>query len=233
MNAYERNSNIDVLITLSAHVLEDEDLETMRGADVSDVEIPHRLYRKIMRRIRKHDRQTEMSKAYIFVRRIAAVFLIVCSISFVFCLSVEAIRTEIWNTIVEWYEEYVEIHFENNGAVANVIEEYKEPTFVPDGFERQLIMQSPVNYIIYYNVDDERTVVYKQLLMNESITIQIDNEDCSIKDIVINGNKGQLYEYDDGKIRIMWLDNEWCYELTKYTGDLDSLTLIEMTESVK
>ncbi|MBE6617123.1 MAG: DUF4367 domain-containing protein [Ruminococcaceae bacterium] len=232
MNESERNSNIDALITLSAKSLIDEDLEMMIPAE-DDVEVPPRVHRKILRKIRNYDKKSEMPKAYIYVRRIAAVFLIICSISFVFCLSVEAIRTEIWNTIIDWYEEYVEIHFENNGAVANVIEEYKEPSFVPDGFERQIMLQSPVNYIIYYNVDEQRNISFTQRLMHKGATLQLDSTDCEIKEIEIRGYQAKLFEYHNGLITLCWHDDKYFYCFSSNYGLLDSSLIIKMAESVE
>lgn len=233
MNVSEYNGNIDALITLSAKALEKEDLEMMRSAEEDDVEVPPRVHRRILRRIRNYDKKIEMPKAYIYARRIAAVFLIICSISFVFCLSVEAIRTEIWNTIVEWYEEYVEIHFENNGAVANVIEEYKEPSFVPKGYERQLIMQNETDYLIHFKLDDERYISYVQYLIQEGLTIQLDNEDSTIKEILISGYSAKLIEYNDGAICLYWIDNKYYYRLSSNYGPVDETLVFAMAESVK
>ena len=231
MNESELNSNIDALIMLSAKSLIEEDLEIMRAAE-ADVEVPSRVHRKILRKIRSYDKKTETPQAIFYARRIAAVFLIICTISFAFCLSVEAIRTEIWNTIVEWYEEYVEIHFENSG-VANVIEEYKEPLFVPEGYERQLIMQTPLDYIIHYSIDSERYISYTQYPLHEGLTLQKDNTDCDMEEIEVNGCKAKLFEYYEGNVTIYWIDDKYYYCLSSNYGPVDASMIIQMAESIR
>lgn len=232
MNESELNSNIDALIMLSAKSLIEEDLEIMRAAE-DEVEVPSRVHRKILRKVRNYDKKTETPQAIFYARRIAAVFLIICTISFAFCLSVEAIRTEIWNTIVEWYEEYVEIHFENSGAVANVIEEYKEPLFVPEGYERQLIMQTPISLDLHYNLEGIRVLAYTQQVINSGSVLQFDSEDCIVSEIEINGYNATLFVYTDDKINLYWLDDKYLYTISCFDKSVDVDTVIQIAESIK
>ena len=77
----------------------------------------------------------------------------------------------------------------------------------------------------------EICVTYQQLLMTKE-PLDIDRENCTITDIDINGNKGQLFVYDDGSCNMTWSDKEYSYIMTVHIPNVDQKTVLCLAESV-
>ncbi len=99
----------------------------------SSVELSQKEKNKIYRRINRERTYRENHITYRptfeMMKRIAAAVLIVVSLSFAAVMSVEAVRTALWNAITEWYENSIFVKYENTGEIAapDRILEYKEP----------------------------------------------------------------------------------------------------------
>ncbi len=96
--------------------------------------IPHEYSEESMKRIRgifRRQRLWEHAKVgMIWSRRIAVCFMILITLTFVACASIEPLREKIANAFLTWYDEYVAISFEN------VSEEVvlKDITYIPEGY---------------------------------------------------------------------------------------------------
>ena len=123
-------------------------------------------------------------------KRVAAVILIACTLSFAAAMSVEAVRTAIWNAIVTWYDDYVAISFRKDGVgdAPETIVTKKEPMM--DGYEREVLLDSQGMFIVNY-VYNDFNVMYSQLVLEENEAL-FDNTMAVLKTVKIGAYEGQL-----------------------------------------
>ena len=101
------NKNLDILLAANADVLTDQDAEYLRQLDVSDVEISAETDKRITRMIKRKSWLEALHTPMLVCKRIAAVFLIVCTIGFAVCMSVQEVRAYIVSMFTQWYDKYV------------------------------------------------------------------------------------------------------------------------------
>lgn len=230
MNASD--PNLDALIKAAARDLLDEDLELFHSIDTSKTKMSERAIKRIRRKIRNYDRESWWSSVPLACRRAVAAVLVICSISFGFCMSVTAVRAEIVNTVMKWYDEFVAVFFVTEKTPPSVIEEYREPMLQLAGTERQVVVQTDKQYQIVYTKGSDILLSYQQMKLTDS-AINIDNEKCKIEEIEIKGNQGQLFLYEDMRVALTWHDNEYKYLIATFTSDISQELIISMAESIK
>lgn len=225
---------LDALIMLSGDVLINKDVAYLNSIDTSDIKISPRFSRKTHRMIRRKCRQKEYGQFIIVTKRIAAAVLIVCSILFASTMSIEAVRNEFWNTIVEWFDKYITISYQVEKIAPTIIVTKKEPTYLPEGYEKAVKADAPTSYIIQYQQNEERRLTYQQkpLTQNE---IWIDNKNCSISEVKVNNFNAILAAYADGNeiYTLLWNDEEYSYTIFSYDKSITVEILISIAESVK
>lgn len=230
MNASD--PNLDALIKAAARDLLDEDLELFHSIDTSKTKMSDRAIKRIRRKIRNYDRESWWSSVPLACRRAVAAVLVICSMSFGFCLSVAAVRAEIVNTVMKWYDEFVSVFYVTEQTPPSVIEEYREPMLQLAGTERQVVAETDQLYQIIYSKNAEIMMIYQQMTLTELPT-DINSEKCSIHEIMIFGNSGKLFAYENGSFAITWHDNEYEYLLSTFTAEISQEMLVIVAESIQ
>lgn len=230
MNASD--PNLDVLIKAAARDLLDEDLELFHCIDTSKTKMSDKAIKRIRRKIRNYDRESWWSSVPLACRRAVAAVLVICSISFGFCMSITAVRAEIVNTVMKWYDKFVAVFYVAEQTPPSVIEEYREPMLQLAGTERQVFQQSVSDYVVLYLFDDGKFMWYQQMIITHNST-DIDNENCIITDIKVGEYDAKLFEYETGMRKITWHDDEYAYIISLDPYDIETDVLINIAESVK
>lgn len=153
--------------------------------------------------------------------------------SFTLCLSVEAIRIEIVNTIIEWYEKFVSVFYVVEIEAPDSIETYKEPTLQISGTERLIVAQGELTYQIYYTSGENVVLSYHQDVINNQSNDLDSEHDCIQKEIKIHDYDANLFLYEDGTQSITWHDYMYSYMIYSLTDEIDTDTLLLIAESVK
>lgn len=229
MNASD--PNFVSLIKVAARDLLDEELGLFHSIDTSKTKMSDKAIRRIRRKIRNYDKDSWWSSVPLACRRAVAAVLVICSISFVFCMSATAVRVEIINTVMKWHNDFVSLFYVTEQIPPSVIEKYREPMLQLAGTERQVIAQETTDYIVIYTKDNGQSISYQQMIIGNST--DLDAEDCVLTRIKINDNEAQLFTYDDGVRIITWQDNEYAYILSVDPMDIAIDALIDIAESVK
>lgn len=227
-----RGSNIDALILSAAHVLIDDTADYMRSIDTSNTVISKKFDKRIYKRIKQYSREKQWNQVPTTLRKIVAAVMVFCTISFAMCMSVEAVRENVWDTILKWYDKFVAVFYVIVETPPNVIEEYREPALQLRDTEKIIIVQADTLNQIFYMKDSDLVLAYQQMIITNKPS-NVDNENCDIKDVEINRSEGQLFAYTDGSKTITWNDDSYLYILTTYSVDIDSAILISIAESVK
>lgn len=229
MNASD--PNLDELLKASAKDLICEDLELLHSIDTSNTDISPKAIRRVRRTIKNYDKESWWESVPVACRRAVAVIMIVCTLSFGLSLSITPVRAAIISTFVEWHDKFVSVLFVPEQTAPSVIEVYREPQLQLVDSEKVVVVQNDRLYLILYMQGSEICVTYQQLLMTKE-PLDIDRENCTITDIDINGNKGQLFVYDDGSCNMTWSDKEYSYVLTVHIPNVDQKTVLGLAESV-
>jgi len=124
--------------------------------------------------------------------RVAVLLIILLSVSSITLLSVEATRNAIFNAIIEKYDKYTEIRFDNKVEDGNSNKPYS-PTYLPQGFKETSTVTYGNSLMQIYTNDEGLEILFKQG-PSETGTILIDNENTEYEEIEINGKVAYLFE---------------------------------------
>ena len=227
-----KNDKLDALIMLSAHVLAEKNAEEFLSTDTSDVVVPKYLDRRIKRMINRERRKQEYGKLYTALRNVAAGFLIACTITLAFMMSVEAVRTALWETIVQWFDDYISIMHVTEDEVPTTIEKKMEPTAYPTEWEREVVGDTAAIYGIRYMKDGDKVATYHQSLLNKD-NIWIDNDSILFTEVMIGSYKGLLVQYTDrDKYIIEWSDGAYSFSLSSWSTKVTIDELLSLARSV-
>jgi len=205
------------------------------GSDYSNKQIGEILdiSDKILKRGKRFKADIQKSSLKI-LKKSAIIVLVVLSLSFVSLLTVESVRTEIYNVITTFYGKYIDVRFANTNnqdAAPEKIEHIYLPSYVPDGYVEVGILKSDYNIKAIYMNSGDNILFYSQDLL--SAAIGVDGEDYTESDITINGKNGKIYEYNkpDGIFfTIIWHDNKYSYSLTGHSSREE---VVKIAESVR
>ncbi len=223
--------SLDLLIRASAHSLLAEDIELFDSIDTTNTRLSGKTIRRINKKIKKHEKKSWWEAVPVACRRAVAAVLVACSVSFGLCMGVSAIRGEFVGAVLEWYDKFVSVFYVTEETPPSAIEEYREPRLQLNGTEKQTIARADTLHMIHYYGENGLEMGYQQLLITDSSS-DIDNKNCSVKEVQVNKNEAQLFSYEDGSRTIVWHDNEYAYSIISYTS-ISSDLIIAIAESVK
>lgn len=227
-----KNDKLDALIMLSAHVLAEKNAEEYLSTDTSDVVVPKSLDRRIKRMINRERRKQEYGKLYTALRNVAAGFLIACTVTLAFMMSVEAVRTALWETIVQWFDDYISIMHVTEDEVPTTIEKKMEPTAYPAEWEREVIADKEKLISIRYKKDGDVIMTYHQGLLIKDNN-WIDNDSMLVTEVMIGSYKGLLIQYTDrNQYSIEWSDGSYSFSLATQSAIVTIDEMLSIARSV-
>ena len=229
----ESNNNFDTILKIAAKNLVEKDLELAKSINTSNTVISKKTLNKVRRRIKNYEKSSWWNEFPIACRRIVAAVLVVCTMSFAMCLSVKAVRTEIVNTILEWYDKFVSVFYVTEVIPPNIIEVYREPMLQISDTEKEVLIQSKGTYQIVYLKNDDISIQYHQSILTDESKDWDSENGCTQANIKVNNYDAVLFSYDDGSSAIIWHDNEYSYYVCSYEKDIDSNLLVLIAESVQ
>ena len=101
---YREHDTLDALLFLSAHTLAEQNANDLLSTDLSGIERPRSLDRRVGRLIRR-ERRAEQAGGF---RRVAKNFLIAllvcCTVAFSLVMSIEGVRNAVFEAVLEWYK---------------------------------------------------------------------------------------------------------------------------------
>ncbi len=232
--AIKKFDKLDALIMLAGDVLIEKDVAYARALDTTGSIISKRVDRKIKQNIKIAFLSHEYLRGWVVTKRVVAALLIACTILFASAMSIEAVRTNFWNAIVEWFDDYISLKFIQPIIYSTKnTADFKEPAYLPDGYEVTDRFDTDYSNKITYYMNGAKALIYNQKVISSNETL-IDNENCTIHDIEINGYLGVLAVYSDNTIyyTLTWKDQKYIYKIETYNFDLSEDELIKIAESV-
>lgn len=228
-----KNDKLDAMILLSSHVLAEKNAEALLSVDTSGVEISNAFNKRIKRMINHEYRKHEYADLYFYVKKAVAVLMIVCSISFALVMSVEAVRETLWNTIIQFFEDYISVSFVSYEETPTAIEQKKKPYSIPEDWKSEIKIDSMAMYYIQYLLDDKRVMTFQQTLVDTHEDWH-DNDNSLVETISIGENEGKLVTLlDENQYIIIWTDGVYSYTIKSDNRFISREQIMEIALSVK
>lgn len=245
-------NKIDALLTASLYRNVSKEAKAFLSLDVSDIVDHPRIKNRILKRAKTTPRALWRARL-----RIAAVAcLIAASLAFTACMSIPEVRKALWNVLMSWHDDHVEIQFKPSDTAgaetsdkdsaetspetpippSQSIEKIARATYLPEGYYA-VENESTALHVdtFYYDANDNLKFQLLQQVFDEEADrdAMIDNENGSVTTMYVNGQEGILVEYSDvpGRFTLVWQDSSYQYVMA---GEFDSKTdLLKIAEGIK
>ncbi len=232
---YTEDKKFECMVKMAMLDCGAKDAAFFDSIETDGVVISRRLKNKVNRTIRKaHNEHIRMPVKKVGFK-VLLIALITMSLFFMISMAIPQIREAIFNTIVEWYEDYFVITYEqkntdDNAAPPNTIEVVRKPTYVPEGAVESKI-ETKSYCIIYYYIEDTLICKYYQTIMSNK-SLYFDNQAENTSKIDINGTIGYLIECESiPNLIVSWTDKKYVYVLENMELPIEEL--LKMAESIE
>ena len=189
-----------------------------------------RKFERKMKRLIKKEAHPWLGAFYTMSKRVAIFLVCLISAALVVTMSVEAYRNKFFDTIKTFLGDAYELRYETDEA-PDQIEEYKEPTYIPEGYQE---IERDVNenaIMITYENEEHSLIVWDQFLIADAGFMVIDAEcDFEITEVV-NGVNVTFYLYNNGYAMAYFEDKYYVYCIT--ADDSNAQELTKMIESIE
>lgn len=168
------------------------------------------------------------------VLRSAACFLVTLSVVFVSVVMVcPGARAAMIRWVIQEEEDHIVYNFE--GSIPDEPLGQWEPTYLPTGYRQGEVVDFDVIKTIYYETDDPAmTITFSYQWIANGQGERLDHEHHTMKEIIVNGRPGQLFQAEDGtnhENMLLWLDEENNRSFL-LMAHLPCDTLVEIAKSV-
>lgn len=252
----EINDKLDVLIALVAKDCGNDDVEMFKNLDTSNVSLSKRFYARQRRAINRYERKPAITILKKFLIRAAIALMMLMSIGFMTVMALPGVRSAVFEAVVEWYENYVAVHFEPydtysyesdikisepevtdeslESNVENVflteIETVKKPMYVPDGAEENIVLNRKSGLVIDYCTNECTIMTFSQTPYKNYDKF-FDNEANRFYEIDVNGCSGFVFEFELEDKTVVWTDGVYCYSIYSTVLDIDEMIKIASSVS--
>lgn len=233
MSESQNPDNMDILLYAAAPYAGKNELYEFEKADESELspKAEKRIFKKIQRRIDYYEKHEKFHPVFETLKRVAVIVLAVMSISFVSALSIEAVRSDIYNAVIQWFDKKLGISFDDIPTDApDRILDYKEPV-LPEGYERFEMKKDELGFSVEYENEDS-LIIYWQRPLNGYGSF-LSNERTDVEDVNVIGYDGIKTVFESHGVTtttIIWKDNEYAYMLS---SDLSYEELLRIAESIE
>lgn len=187
-------------------------LEQIPDEEDIDYEYPKEFEKKIKKIIKEEKRDLFLNKIYLYTKKIAVVFIAFLISLFTITMSVDALRTKLFDMVKDVYEKFTIYKFkidENDNEKVDFLEK-KSINYLPNGFKE--VERAEYNNdiaITYSNGEDYITLNY---LLIENNNLYMDTENAKISKVKIGSYNAEYIEKEN-KIRLVWQDENTLYDL--------------------
>jgi len=236
-------SKIDVYDSLfyaAAPLAGRKELDEYYAAD-SNVTLSEKAKRRILHQLKQQRKYIEKHERYRpageYIKRIAVAVLVILSLGFVSCMSIESVRNAVWEFLFELKEKSVHVwvdNTENETEYLLQISEYKEPRVQGPEWTRYDGLKDQFQYSIEYECPGY-AISYCQSLLDD-FSMYHSNHKFSMEPAVIQGYSGYKFTNNYGKdgeivyTRYIWNDGYYVYNIS---SNLPADELLIIAESIE
>lgn len=166
---------------------------------------------KMKRLIAREQQRDILIKVIKYIKRTAAVFIVVTTVFFYMMLFNHEVRAVVKNTVIKWYDKFTSFIFQ--GEPSDTYEQNEwEPKYLPEGYHENSVEKlGMVTNIEYAN--DQGDIIYLSYRPERNDTnISVDNENHKLESGTINGHEGYIAKATKNDF-----DNGVIWSMDKYT----------------
>lgn len=187
-------------------------LEQIPDEEDIDYEYPKEFEKKIKKIIREEKRGPFLNKIYLYTKKVAIVFIAFLISLFTITMSVEALRTRLFDMVKDVYEKFTIYKFkidENDSEKVDFLEK-KCINYLPNGFKE--IDRAEYDNDISVTYSDGEDYITLNYLIIENSNLYMDTENAKISQVQINDYNADYIEKEN-KSRLIWQDENTLYDL--------------------
>lgn len=168
-------------------------------------------------------------------KRAAVIAAIIIPVSMVSLLSVEASRNVIFNAVMNWASDHVNIQYQDgqnsSGKTSSPDDSEIKPRYLPEGFIEAEINQTDLSFTIQYRNDRGELILFRKSPLSKQGSLLVDTEHTTHKEIEIQGEKASLFIADkpDEMSYLLWKNHSYSFQLS---SKIPPEELVKMAESV-
>lgn len=214
--------------------------------DTSGVRISSRLDRLVYRLIRRRERAKTPTRSWSVPRRIVSCVVIALAILMALTLSIAAMGGNLWNAVVDWYEDHFSLHLgESSSPPATLppariptilapryIKEARKPAALPDGWSDQVLEANRYWVEVHFLRNGFSIGHFTQQVVRFA-NGKPSGSGYEHYIVKVKGYSGDAYFFKDGSRTLQWTDSQYNYSMTVYHEALPLLEMIAMAESLE
>lgn len=236
-----RDSVFDGILSAAIKEFVEEELASVPsdGELAEMYPVPSKMIKKYKRKVK--ERQYQLPISLVYLRRVAVVFLAIVSIAFGVFATSEDVRAAIVNTVVTWYEKYVQMNFsksqnfadlETNDEAINTIPEFNELEISYIPLEYDLISSNEDKYTReYIYTSNSGGYIFIGIYKSTITEIATDIELMEYTQIKINKNDGYIFINESEKTVSLVFGNNKYSALITAISEKDEI--IKVAENIK
>ena len=247
---------LDHLLTLYTGRCVEDEAKYFLSLDVTGIEYNEKIKKRMLRYAFKRSRYEQ--KRYV-AKLILAACLIAMSVVFTACMSISEIRDAIWGIVVEWFDDYIEVQFDDTqsgNADSNIrarsgptdaadegttvsppetIEQIAYASYLPEGYTAGEPIVTPEYVIIkYFNAKGDYAFSIAQAVKNAEGWL-LNNGDIETTQVYIHSYPAILTDNTENgtDTSITWKAEKYLYHLYGTFPSLSELILIAESISLQ
>lgn len=195
----------------------------------------HRKIEKMIRDSRQKLAQLSIQKV---AKKAAVIAAITIPVSIFGLFSVDASRNAIFNALLEWKADHLDIKYEDKNSASSAVTSLSpstgavlKPKYIPDGFSETETNQTASSYNVYYKNSEGEAIIFRSFSLKKEGVFSVDTEKTTQKEVTINGVTANLFESKsaDASTYLVWSIKSNSFVLK---SNISSDQLIAMAESM-
>lgn len=162
----------------------------------------------------REQRKETLTKAMVFGKRVAAIFIVATSVFFCGLLLSTEVRAAIKNIVVELFDEFTSFIFHGETSNPEKQAEWR-PKYLPAGYQENSVeMLGKAINIEYVNAQED-VIHYSYRPEGNDTSISVDNENHIIESKTINGHEAYTAKAmkDDFENGVIWSVGEYTFSI--------------------
>lgn len=196
----------------------------------------NRFQRKMKKLIKYESRSKLVNTVYKYSKKVAVILVITTIGLFTITMSVEALRSQLFEVVREVYDKFTSYIFTTDINYSEEEFDILLPKYLPEGFEEIDRKESFQEMIIVYknNYGEEVTYHYFSIINGE---VSIDTEDIKSEKIIVNDLEANYIE--KGSLsKLTWHDDKYFYGISIFSNENSKIVdkkkeLISISESIR
>lgn len=197
-------------------------------------EIVHEFTEQFQQKMKKFLKRAKLKEKYkipltVWGRAVASVAVVMIGI-FLASLSVEAIRTEIYEFIQQRFETFTRTEYQ---VIKNEPVEFVPlyPQYIPEGYEMDVCDEDEGYLFLRYVNAEGKGFSIQQMQITDGLAVYENSDYIITREVKVRGEKAVLGKTDDGSVQMRWKTDGCLYQVE--ATSLSELEVMKICNSLE